>query len=53
MVHEKLWPFCDMKRRIKCSIHSTATSRATCEKELKPWLCLREITIALVASPTK
>ncbi len=37
MICEKLWPFCDMKRMIKWSIRSTATSRAVPEKELKLW----------------
>jgi hypothetical protein len=37
MLHEKLWPFCDMKRMTKWSIRSTTTSQATSEKELKLW----------------
>jgi hypothetical protein len=36
-LHEKLWRCCDMKQRNKRSNHSTATSRATPEKELKLW----------------
>jgi hypothetical protein len=39
-----------MKQRNKWSNHSTATSRAVPEKELKLWRCLQEITITLGAS---
>jgi hypothetical protein len=53
MLHEKLWSFYDMKKMIKWSIPSTATSRAMPKKELKPWCCPREIVTALGASPTK
>jgi hypothetical protein len=53
MLHEKLWPFYDMKWMIKWSIRSTATSRAKPEKELKSWCCPREIVTALDALPTK
>jgi hypothetical protein len=52
-MHEKLWPFYDMKRMIKWTICSTATSRATTEKELKLWCYPREIVTTSGASPTK
>jgi hypothetical protein len=53
MLHKKLWPLCDMRMMIKWSICSTVTSQVVPEKELKLWCCLREITTALGASPTK
>jgi hypothetical protein len=52
-LYEKLWCFCDMKRRNKWSNRSTATSWATPEKELKPWWCPQEIVTTLGASPIK
>jgi hypothetical protein len=53
MMHEKLWLFCDMKRMIKWSIHSTTTSRAEPKKELKPWCFPWEITTTLDALLSK
>jgi hypothetical protein len=52
-LREKLWHFCDMKWRNKWSIRMTATSRATPEKELKPWWCPQGIATTLGASPTE
>jgi hypothetical protein len=51
--HEKLWHCYDMKQRNKWSNHSTTTSRAAPEKELKLWWCPREIMTTSGASPTK
>jgi hypothetical protein len=34
---QEAWAFCDINRSNKWSIRSTATYRATPEKELKPW----------------
>jgi hypothetical protein len=53
MLREKRWLFYDMKRMIKWSIHSIATSQATPEKELKSWCCMWEILTAEGASLTK
>jgi hypothetical protein len=50
---KRLWPFYDMKRMTKWSIHSTITSRATPDKELKLWLCPLDIATALGVSSTK
>jgi hypothetical protein len=49
-LHEKLWRFCDIKRRNKWSNRSTTTSRTVPEKELKPWchtwfLCQNRVLI--------
>jgi hypothetical protein len=52
-LHEKLWRYCDMKQRNKWSNHSTATSQATPEKELKLSWCPQEIVTTSGASSTK
>jgi hypothetical protein len=52
-LHEKLWCCYDRKRRNKWSNHSTATSQAVPEKELKLSWCLQEIVTTLGASSIK
>jgi hypothetical protein len=52
-LHEKLWHCYDMKRRNKWSNHSTATSQAVPEKELKLSWCPQEIVTTSGASPIK
>jgi hypothetical protein len=52
-LHEKLWRCYDMKRRNKWSNHSTTTSQAAPEKELKLSWWPQEIVTTLGASSIK
>jgi hypothetical protein len=52
-LHEKLWHCYDMKRSNKWSNHSTTSSQAAPEKELKLSWCPQEIVTTLGASPIK
>jgi hypothetical protein len=52
-LHEKLWRYYDMKQRNKWSNHSTATSQAVPEKELKLPSCPQENVTTLSASLIK
>jgi hypothetical protein len=53
MLHEKLWPFYDIKRMNKWSNHNTATSQAKPKEDLKLWCCPWEIMTTLGALSTK